>query len=342
MARTLSAAQRLPLLRALADGAWHSGEALAREAGVTRAALSKRVQKLIEWGLEIETQPGRGCRWLQPFELLEADLILGALAPATRARLRVDLLADTDSTNTQLMAADPADDPQALLAEHQSGGRGRHGRSWHSPFGANLYLSLAWSFPHWPPALTALPLATGVATAQALAPLGLSELRLKWPNDLWHRDAKLGGILIEQRGEAGGACRVVIGLGLNVAMRSATRTQIAQPWTSLHEALGRLEDGKPLAARPAPSRNALAAAILEAWTAMLDRFAHEGFAPFAADWRALDLTRGRAVALQLPEGECRGIARGVDDDGALLVDVDGQRRRILSGEVALRAAVEPG
>lgn len=329
MARTLSDAPLLALLRALADGAWHSGEALARDAGVTRAALSKRVQKLLQWGLEIETQPGRGCRWLQPVELLDADLLRGALAPATRTRLRLRVLTGTDSTNTQLMAAPATDDPQALLAEHQTGGRGRHGRSWHSPFGANLYLSLAWSFPQWPPALNALPLATGVATAQALAPLGLADLRLKWPNDLWWRDAKLGGILIEQRGEAGGACRVVIGLGLNVSMRSATRAQIGRPWTSLHDALGL-----------APSRNALAARILDAWAAMLERYAVDGFAPHAAAWRALDALGGRAVTLQLPEGECRGIARGVDDDGALLVDAEGGRRRILSGEIALRTAVE--
>lgn len=329
MARTLSEAQLLPLLRTLADGAWHSGEALAADAGVTRAALSKRVQKLIAWGLEIETQPGRGCRLTQPLELLDADLIRGALSGEARTRLRVAVVAGTDSTNTQLMNAGAALDPQALLAEHQSGGRGRHGRSWHSPFGANLYLSLAWTFPQWPAALTALPLAIGVATAEALAPLGLPDLKLKWPNDLWHGSAKLGGILIEQRAEAGGPCRVIIGLGLNVSMRTATSAAIPQPWTSLAEALGR-----------APSRNALAARILDRWLGLLDRYATDGFAPLEPAFRALDLLRGRGVALQLPGGEARGVARGVDESGALLVDVDGERRRILSGDVALRAALD--
>lgn len=331
MARTLSEERLLPLLRTLADGAWHSGAALAADAGVTRAALSKRLQKLAAWGLEIETQPGRGCRLAQPLELLDADVIRGALTPAHRTRLQLSTVTGTDSTNTQLMNAGGSADPQALLAEHQSGGRGRHGRGWHSPFGANLYLSLAWTFPQWPAALTALPLATGVATTTALAPLGLKDLRLKWPNDLWHHDAKLGGILIEQRAEAGGPCRVVIGLGLNVAMRSATAAQITQPWTSLAEALGQ-----------APSRNALAARILDEWLAMLDCYATEGFTPYAAAFGRLDLLRGRAVTVQLPGGEARGIGRGVDDSGALLVDVDGERRRILSGEVALRVALESG
>jgi BirA family transcriptional regulator, biotin operon repressor / biotin---[acetyl-CoA-carboxylase] ligase len=157
------------------------------------------------------------------------------------------------------------------------------------------------------------------------------ELKLKWPNDLWCRGAKLGGILIEQRGEAGGTCRVVIGLGLNVAMRSATTAQIAQPWTSLGEALGR-----------APSRNAVAAAILEQWVAMLDRYRHDGFAPFEPSFRALDGLRGRGVTVQLADGPRSGIARGVDETGALLVDAPDGRRRILSGDVALRtAAGEP-
>ena len=325
MARPLNEEQLLPLLRTLADGGWHSGEALAREAGITRAGLSKRLQKLMQWGLEIETQPGRGCHLVHPLDLLDADLIRGALPPALRARLALRVLAGTDSTNTQLLAADPADDPQALLAEHQSAGRGRHGRSWHSPFGTNLYLSLAWTFPQWPAALTALPLATGVATADALEELRLPDLRLKWPNDLWCGDAKLGGILIEQRGESGGACRVVIGLGLNVAMRSATTAHIGQRWTTLAEQLGK-----------APSRNALAGRILGHWVAMLERFTLEGFAPFEPRWRALDLLRNRAVTLALPEGEFAGIARGVDEAGALLVDAGETRRRILSGDVSLR------
>ena len=325
MARTLNEEQLLPLLRTLADGGWHSGETLAQEAGITRAGLSKRLQKLMRWGLEIETQPGRGCHLVHPLELLDADLIRGALPPALQGRLALRVLAGTDSTNTQLLGSDAADDPQALLAEHQSAGRGRHGRSWHSPFGTNLYLSLGWTFAQWPPALTALPLATGVATAEALAELNLADLRLKWPNDLWIGEAKLGGILIEQRGESGGACRVVIGLGLNVAMRSATTAHIGQPWTTLAEALG-----------APPSRNALAARILAHWIAMLERFTLEAFAPFEPRWRALDLLRNRAVTLQLPEGDVIGIARGVDESGALLVDAGDTRRRILSGDVSLR------
>lgn len=327
MARPLKPAALLPLLRTLSDGRWHSGEALARDAGITRAALSKRVQRLADWGLPLETLPGRGCRLAEPVDLLEPDLIRGALRPELRARLKLAVLPSTDSTSTQLLAQPAADDPQALLAEHQSGGRGRRGRRWHSPFAQNLYLSLACSFANWPPQLTALPLAAGVACADVLIGLGLPDVRLKWPNDLWCGGAKVGGILIEQRGEAGGACRVVIGVGLNVSMRSATSAEIGQSWTSLASRLPR-----------PPSRNALASALLEALLDATDRFAAEGFASFAGRWSALDATRDRAVRIESSDGALEGIARGVDRDGALLLEGPGGTQRILGGDVSLRVA----
>lgn len=328
MARSLGPESLMPLLRTLSDGGWHSGERLAQEAGVTRAALSKRIARLIDLGLEIETQPGRGSRLVHPLDLLEPDLIRGALQKPWQSRLVLGVVASTDSTNSQLTGADPARDPQALLAEHQARGRGRQGRSWHSPFGTNLYLSLGWTFPQWPPQLTALALATGVAVADALQSAGVDGIKLKWPNDLWWNDAKLGGILIEQRGEAGGACRVVIGLGLNVAMRTATDAQITQNWSTLAEAL----DGRP------PSRSLLAAAVLNRLCSMLERFSSEGFEPFATPWRQRDLVRNRAVRILQDAEEIHGIARGVDESGALLVDVGEERKRILSGDVSLRPA----
>lgn len=328
MARLKNADTLLPLLRTLSDGAWHSGTRLADAAGITRAALSKRIHRLLDLGLEIETQPGRGCRLVQPLDLLDVDLLRGELPSTWQRRLEIQVLASTDSTNSQLVEADASRDPQALLAEHQSRGRGRQGRVWHSPFGTNLYLSLAWTFPKWPPQLTALSLAAGVAVAEALEAMGAVQVQLKWPNDIWWRDAKLGGILIEQRGEAGGACRVVLGLGLNVSMRAATDAQISQAWTSMAQVL----PGQLL------SRNRIAARVLEHWCAMLDEFGQVGFGRCLPRWRDRDLTRNCAVQLEQDSESVHGIARGVDDDGALLIDVDGERRRILSGDVRLRPA----
>lgn len=313
------------LLDVLADGAWHSGEALALADGVTRAAVAKRVEKLRELGLEVEARQGLGYRLAQPLERLQPTVLAQAV-PGLAVRVADRL----DSTNRVLLDAPAGADPQALFAEFQSAGRGRRGRAWRSPFGANLYLSLAWSFAGWPPQLTALPLAVGVACARAVRAQGLADLRLKWPNDLHAHGRKLGGILIEHRGEAGGTCRVVIGIGLNVAMSGAQAEGIDQPWISLNEALA--AEG-----RPAASRNALARDLLVELQALLAAYAVQGFAPLRADWEALDLTRDRAVRIS-GEPALEGIARGVDPDGALLVEVDGQRRAIHSGDVSLRLA----
>lgn len=326
MARTVSAAELRALAQTLSDRRWHSGAALARAAGLTRAGLAKRVGKLVELGLDVESRSGRGVRLRQPLVLLEADEIVGLLPPALRGRVAVQVRFSTNSTNRQLMDADAAGDPQCLLAEHQTAGRGRRGRAWHSPLGANLYLSLAWTFPQWPPQLPALSLAAGVATAAALRACGAGKVRLKWPNDLWLDDRKLGGLLIEQRGETGGSCRVVIGLGLNVHMEAAPA--IDQPWTSLRQALG---------ART-PARGVLAARVIEKWVAMLERFAAEGFAPFAPAWDKLDLTRGKTVGVHDGSRTFSGVAHGVDAEGALLVENGGERRRLLSGDVSIRPA----
>jgi len=238
MAATLDSAELLALVDALADGAWHSGERLAERARITRAALAKRIAKLEAWGLEVEARIGLGYRLPRPIERLDPTAIRKLLPAATRQQLRaVEVLALTDSTNQRLLESRSEDDPRALLAERQTAGRGRRGRDWQSPFGANLYLSISWSFAHWPAQLTVLPIAIGVACVRALAAQGIEGISLKWPNDLLVDGKKLGGILIEQRGEGGGACRAIVGVGINVSMQDARG--ITQPWTSVASVIGR-------------------------------------------------------------------------------------------------------
>lgn len=318
MAQALIEAERLKLVDALADGEWHSGEDLAAVAGITRAGLAKRVEKLRDWGLEVEARQGLGYRLPQPLERLLPERI--------NAPLRYEILTATDSTNTRLLDNDPAHDPQALLAEYQTAGRGRRGREWRSPFAANMYLSLAWSFGNWPRGLSALPLAVGVICAQALREQG-ADIGLKWPNDLYAQGRKLGGILIEHRGEAGGACRVIIGIGINVAMSAAQAGGIEQPWISLAE----------LTPQP-PSRNQLAAALLQRLAEGVASFESQGFEAFAAEWSKLDLARDKPVRVLQGDKEYEGIGRGVDEQGALIVEALGQYQTLHSGEISLRLA----
>ena len=326
MAVTLSEAELLNLVDALADGEWHSGEDLAALAGITRAALSKRMEKLRDWQLDIETRTGLGYKLTLPLQRLAAAALQAAV-PGVQVRVA----AVTDSTNAQLLASNSDTDPQALFAEFQTAGRGRRGREWVSPFGANLYLSLAWSFPQWPRQLTTLSLVVGVACARALREVGLDAVRLKWPNDLHVNGRKLGGILIEHRAEAGGPCRVIIGIGINVAMTGVQAQTVNQPWIGLHEALA-------LHGQPLIERRAFAAALLVQLTKTLKIFEQTGFEAFAADWAALDLTRDREVTVQGQNGAYNGIARGVDDQGALMVEALGQLQTVHSGEVSLRLA----
>lgn len=315
MAQALSEDELLRLLEVLADGEWHSGERLAEQAGISRAALAKRVDKLRDWQLDVEAQQGLGYRLAAPLERLKLRAPRG---------LRAQVLAVTDSTNTQLLAADPAQDPQALFAEFQTAGRGRRGRSWVSPFGANLYFSIAWSFRSWPAQITALPLAVGLSCARVLRASGLPAVGIKWPNDLYVKGRKLGGILIEHRGEAGGPCRAVIGIGLNVNMSAPQAQAVSQPWTSLQ-----MESGAPQARGP------LAERLLAALHADLQTFEREGFAPFAAQWPGYDLTLDQSVRV-IGGPDLEGTARGLDASGALLVESRGQRHAVHSGEVSLR------
>lgn len=331
MPKLLSDDDQLQLIDTLADGAWHSGAALAARYGISRAALAKRIDRLDDWGLSIETRSGLGYRLAAPLQRLDAARIRAALQPATQQCLRrVQALPRTDSTNQRLLDSDAGDDPQAVFADLQTAGRGRRGRVWRSPFAANIYGSLAWTFPAWPPQLGTVSLLVGIACAQALQAQGLGAVRLKWPNDLRVGSAKLGGILIEQRGEAGGACRLVIGIGINVAMTAVQAAAIDQAWTTV--------DAQRAAAGLAPvSREALIAAVLDRLVAALQRFAEEGFAPFLADWQALDLTAGQPVLVLEGEQGFEAIARGINGDGALLVeDAQGGLRALHAGEVSLR------
>jgi BirA family biotin operon repressor/biotin-[acetyl-CoA-carboxylase] ligase len=329
--------RRGELVRRLADGRFHSGEALAAELGVTRAAVSKQVRALRAWGLEVESAPRRGHRLAQPLDLLSAAAIRAALAPATLARLRrLDVHDETDSTNSRLLALTdlPAGRFDACFAEFQSAGRGRRGRDWLAPFASGLCLSYAWLFREPPAELSSLSLAVGVAALRALEGCGVAGVRLKWPNDLVADDRKLGGILCELRAEAAGPAYVVIGLGLNVALPEAVRTQIA----AAGAATGGLPPTSLVERGPAPSRNRLAVALLEALTAMVDEFEARGFAPFHGEWSHADALAGRAVRVLAQRAERAGIARGIAPDGALLVEIDGRAERVTSGEVSLRIA----
>ena len=212
-----------------------------------------------------------------------------------------------------------------ILAEHQTGGRGRRGRQWHSPFARNIYLSMGWKFENSLSELGCLSLVTALATARALSRAGLEGHRVKWPNDLLLDGRKLCGCLVEVQGDSQGPCHAVLGVGINVHMPATASTAgIDQPWTDVHSQL------------PACSRNTLAALLLEELLAGLDLFARQGFAPFTGPWEEMDGLRGQTIEVYSGDKVLKGTAIGINESGALLLDTGKETLTLYSGEVSLR------
>lgn len=318
------------LLRRLAEGP-ASGDALARAAGLTRAAVWKRIEALREAGLGIHATPGQGYRLSRPLDLLDAGAVRASLPAQVVAEIAgLEVAWSIDSTSSELLRRGaPARGVDVLLAERQTGGRGRRGRPWQSPLGANLYLSVSRAFDGGLARLGGLSLVAGIAVAESLRRSGFGRVGLKWPNDVVVDDGsglrKLGGLLVEGGGEHAGPVSAVIGIGLNVAMPDAAGARIDQPWIDL-ASLG-----------AAPARSRLAADLLAGLVPALDAFDRDGFAPFAARWQALDVLRGREAELHLHERSEPVCVLGLGEGGALRVrGADGRERDVHAGEVSVR------
>lgn len=323
--------RQLAWVRLLADGEFHSGEAIAAHLGITRAAVWKALRKAADqFGLTLESVRGRGYRLRSPLQLLDADRIVAALTSDGHRRLaRLDIYDQIDSTNAHLLREAAAGLPSgaACLAERQTAGRGRRGRVWVSPFGVNLYLSLLWRFPLAPAALGGMSLAAGAVVAETLSAVGATEVTLKWPNDLLWRRRKLAGLLLEVAGESQGPCHLVIGLGVNLRMAAGQGVGIDQLWATLDQATnGRLCE-----------RNVLAARLLDALMGAADRYADDGLAPFLDRWRHFDAFEGKPVSLLIGDRRIEGRHAGVANDGALRLETADGLRHFQAGEVSLRA-----
>lgn len=326
------------VFRMLGPGGFHSGAALAMQLGVSRNAVWKAVGKLKELGVTVHAVRNRGYRLAVPTAPLVAARIREGLDESAQKRLRqLDVAWQLNSTNATLFERTdlPPGRCDVLLAEVQSAGRGRRGRSWLATPGGALCLSLGWTFGQMPQEMGSLGLVVGVCALRALrehleeAMLARTPLQLKWPNDLLCDSRKLGGILIDMRAEAGGPSYVVIGIGLNVALGEAARTQISALGTEPCDLLS-------LGVSPL-HRNQVVTSLIQCLIRGLAVFEHEGLKPFRDEWQRADALRGRAVNVTTVQDATRGTARGIDLDGALLVETSRGVVRIVSGDVSVRA-----
>lgn len=316
------------VLARLADGALHSGQALAAELNVSRAAIGKQIARLRAQGWPVEARRGSGYRLPAAWRPLDRAAIESAPGYAA-APDALEVLDAVDSTSLHLDRgpAPPRGHTHLCIAERQQAGRGRRGRSWSSAPGASITFSATRSLDRAPVELGALGLAVGVALCATLAATGVAGVGLKWPNDLLHDGRKLGGILVEMRGEAAGATRVTVGVGINYGDPGAGPGSAC---TAL-----RAVSGAEL-----PGRSRLAGTLMGAATAALDEFEIHGFAPFRPRWTRFDLLAGRAVRVWRGQETVDGMARGIADNGALVFeDTDGRRHSLHSAEVTIRARV---
>ena len=325
---------KLRIVRLMSDGAFHSGEVLAESCGISRAAVWKHLKQIeIQFRLKIHSVRGRGYRLSSRLDLLDSAKILSLLSGDMRQRIPVpDVLLQVDSTNRHLAQKAGAGLPSdvSCFAEQQTAGRGRRGREWVSPFGNNIYMSIYRKLNIDITAIGGLSLGVGIACVEALSGLGVTGIGLKWPNDILFDERKLAGILIEVTGEQGGAASIVVGIGVNTRMDPVEAKAIDQPWCDLAE----------IGTNQELSRNLLAARLLEGAVRVLDRFEQYGFSPMRDHWNRYDIYLGKRIVLLQGVKSISGIHRGVNEQGALLLECEGPVVPFHGGELSLRQTVE--
>jgi len=314
----------IELLKLIADGETYSGEVLGEKLGISRTAVWKYLAQLKDYGLQVDSVRGVGYCLPQPISFLSRDAILNQLSFSLPFDFSVE--SSIVSTNQSLLNdASVGQDihSQALFAEYQSGGRGRRGRSWQSPFASNIYLSIGWRYPQGIAVIEGLSLAVGVGICRALCALGVDQARLKWPNDVLYDGRKLAGVLIEVSGDVSGDCCVVVGVGLNVNMPK--NAAIDQPWVDLSSVNGGSMD-----------RNLVAAALLNELVPMLEGYPAQSFAAYKNEWEQLNAYKGIVVEVSsgryLVSGECLGVS----NSGALRLKVGAEQKEFSGGELSLR------
>ncbi|MBB1487320.1 biotin--[acetyl-CoA-carboxylase] ligase [Oceanospirillum sediminis] len=315
------------LIRFLADGECHSGVELAEMLGISRAAIWKRLQKLEALGLPVVSEQGRGYRLAYPINLLDEVQLQCALPESAD----LQLVAITESTNGDTLQALKESEqfwPEEIvvrLTEQQTAGRGRRGRRWQSPFGANLYFSYGAKLALGAAALEGLSLAVGVLLADLIRRQGVDDVKVKWPNDVYIQGKKVAGILIEVDGDLTSFCNLVVGIGVNFSSVSLEGEGIDQLWTSLDQ-YGDFD------------RSQLAGELVEGLERLMGELSHNG-KTIPDGWQDFDYLYEKTVSVSMGSNRVSGIAKGIDLKGNFILECDnGELKSFAGGEVSVRAS----
>jgi BirA family biotin operon repressor/biotin-[acetyl-CoA-carboxylase] ligase len=242
--------------------------------------------------------------------LLDSKQIKKFVIPDDHIKLnKIDVLGSISSTSDYFHTQPPISGLHVCLAEHQTAGRGRFGRTWHAPFGANIYLSCRWLIEQDVSDFSGLSLMISLAVIEALTQLGVRDLSVKWPNDIIWQGKKLAGILVEMQAESNGITQVIIGIGINVNMSHLATTDIHQPWASVDTIMGQPQD-----------RNKLVGLLISQLMQKLAIFNEQVFNYFRPLWSKYDNLSGKKISLKIGKKTIHGIAQGVNAQGYLLIE----------------------
>jgi len=241
------------------------------------------------------------------------------------AAIPLIVLEKTVSTNEYLKSLDKSDPIVACLAETQTAGRGRLQRQWHSPFAENIYLSLLYPMKKNAGDLTGLSLIIGLAICRAIESMLDLTLQLKWPNDILINGNKLAGTLIEIKTASNENCQAIIGIGVNVNMKTALKNEVDQAWTSLIKETGQYID-----------RNNLSATIIDNVIDYVERFLLNGLAAFIDEWHTRDCLKNSPIIILSANKKYEGIGNGINEQGHLIIKTkEGNELAFSSGDATL-------
>ncbi len=311
-------------IQLLGDGKFHDGTSIGKKLNITRAGVWKVIKKLEEYGVPVQSIKGKGYALTEPLLLLDAEKIMQTMS---NKNIDIEYFETIDSTNDYLRSAQKDHKIKVCIAEHMSHGKGRLQRSWYSPFGPNIYMSLLYPFTKDISELAGLSLVVGLSLCKTINDLYKFEqpVNVKWPNDIIWQNKKLSGILIEVQAESNGVCYATIGIGVNVNLNSDKTQQISQPWTSISEINNQYND-----------RNVLYTKLLDNLLDYIKRFEANGFGDFLEEWKANDGLLNKTVSLKSGDLIYKGKAFGVNDHGHFLItNDDGKVMSFSAGDTTL-------
>jgi len=300
-----------------------SGEEISHSLNISRSAVWKQIKALRASGYMISAEPSKGYSLDASPDTLHPSEIRNGMKSLLIGR-KIQSVTEAVSTNLSAfrLAEEGAEEGTTLIADFQSGGKGRLGRIWASPQGVNLYCSVILRPEIKPVAAPQLTFLSAVAVARAIEHFTDLKPRIKWPNDILIEGKKVAGLLNEMSAETDKVNFVVLGIGVNINMRAEQFPDgLRHPATSLF-----METGKTV------SRTAFARVLLEELDDLYREFVREGYAPVRKEWLEKSRLEGAVVTVTDNGSSRSGRVRGIDESGALILE---NGEQILSGDVVI-------